>query len=93
VSDLEKYLDKKELEAPGFKSLVDQEYRNLSIGEEIRQLRLASGMTQEELARHMSTTKSAVSRLENHSESVRLATIEKVAKVFNKKVVISFTNL
>ncbi len=90
MSDVEKYINKKEIKAPGFRGKVEEEYENLKLGEEIRQLRLANGMTQEELAKKMSTTKSAVSRLENHSESVRLATIEKVARVFNKKVVINF---
>ena len=90
MSDVEKYINKKDIETPGFRGKVEEEYENLKLGEEIRQLRLSRGMTQEELAKKMSTTKSAVSRLENHSESVRLATIEKVARVFNKKVVINF---
>ncbi|MGM0432263.1 MAG: helix-turn-helix domain-containing protein, partial [Spirochaetota bacterium] len=75
---------------PGFKSKIEEEYKNLRIGEIIRQLRLSQGMTQEELAKRLSTTKSAVSRLENHSESVRLATIERVAQVFNKKLILDF---
>lgn len=90
MSDVEKYINKKEAESPGFKGKIDEEYRNLRIGEIIRQLRLSQGLTQEELAKKLSTTKSAVSRLENHSESVRLATIEKVAQVFNKKLVLDF---
>ncbi len=90
MSDVERYINKKEITTPGFKGRVEEEYENLKLGEEIRKLRLSNGMTQEELAKKMATTKSAVSRLENHSESVRLATIEKVAKVFNKKVVINF---
>jgi len=90
MSDVEKFINKIELKSPGFRERVEEEYENLKLGEEIRQLRLSNGMTQEELAKQMLTTKSAVSRLENHSESVRLATIEKVARVFNKKVVISF---
>jgi ribosome-binding protein aMBF1 (putative translation factor) len=90
MSDVDKYINKKEAEYPGFKTKVNKEYCNLRIGEIIRQLRLSQGMTQEELAEKLSTTKSAVSRLENHSESVRLATIEKVAQVFNKKLVLDF---
>ncbi len=90
MSDVEKYIIKKEIKTLGFRKKVEEEYENLKLGEEIRQLRLSNGMTQKELAKKMSTTKSAVSRLENHSESVRLATIEKVARVFNKKVVINF---
>ena len=90
MSDVDKYISRKDARNPGFKTLVEEAFENLKIGEEIRQLRLSSGMTQEELAKQMSTTKSAISRLENHSESVRLSTIEKVAKVFNKKVEINF---
>ena len=90
MSDVEKYINRKEIKTPGFREKVEEEYENLKLGEEIRQLRLSNGMTQEELAQKMSTTKSAVSRLENHSESVRLATMEKVARVFKKKVVINF---
>ena len=90
MSDVEKYIDIRESNSPGFKAKVEKEYKNLRIGELIRQLRLSHGMTQEDLAKRLSTTKSAVSRLENHSESVRLATIEKVAEVFNKKLVLDF---
>jgi HTH-type transcriptional regulator / antitoxin HipB len=90
MSDIEKYIHEKDLKSPGFRSKVEAEYRTLRIGEIIRQLRLSQGMTQEELAQKLSTTKSAVSRLENHSESVRLATIEKVAKVFDKKLILDF---
>ena len=90
MSDVEKYIDAKEAKSPGFKAKVEEEYKNIRIGELIRQLRISQGMTQEELAKRLSTTKSAVSRLENHSESVRLATIEKVAEVFNKKLVLDF---
>jgi DNA-binding XRE family transcriptional regulator len=90
MSDVEKYIDLKETKSPGFKVKVEEEYKNLRIGELIRQLRISQGMTQEDLAKRLSTTKSAVSRLENHAESVRLATIEKVAEVFNKKLVLDF---
>lgn len=90
MSDVDKYVKKKETFSPGFKRKVEDEILNLRIGEEIRQMRTAVGMTQEELAQKLSTTKSAISRLENHSESVRLSTIERVAEVFEKKVVVSF---
>lgn len=90
MNDVDKYINKMEKTNPGFSSKVDQELENLRIGEEIRNLRVTEGMTQAELALKMSTTKSAISRLENHSESVRLSTLEKVAEIFNKKVRISF---
>lgn len=90
MSDIDKYINKKELSSPGFRKKVEEEVNNLKIGEEIRQMRIMSGMTQEDLAKKLSTTKSAISRLENHSESVRLSTIEKVAEIFDKQVVVSF---
>ena len=90
MNDVDKYILGREQTAPGFKLKVEEELENSKLGEEIRLLRKSSGMTQNELARQLATTKSAISRLENHSESVRLSTIEKVARVFNKKVVISF---
>jgi len=34
----------------------------------------------------MSTKKSVISRMENHSEDIRLSTLEKVAQVFGKKL-------
>lgn len=90
MSDVDKYIKKMETKSPGFTSKVQQELENLKIGEEIRNLRVSKGMTQAELAEKLSTTKSAISRLENHSESVRLSTLEKVAEIFNKKVHVSF---
>ncbi len=90
MSDLEKYINKTEEKYPGFKQELEDEFISLKIGEEIRLMRLASGMTQDELAKKMETTKSAISRLENHSSSMRLSTIEKVAKIFDKKVMLSF---
>ena len=90
MSDVDKFIERKEAASPGFKKKVEDEVKLLRIGEEIKQMRLNSGMTQEELAKRLSTTKSAISRLENHSESVRLSTIEKVAEVFNKQVVVNF---
>lgn len=90
MSDVDKYIKKMENKNPGFSKKVEQELSNLKIGEEIRILRLSEGMTQAELALRMSTTKSAISRLENHSESVRLSTLEKVAEIFNKKISVSF---
>ncbi len=93
MSDLTKFIDKKEQEQSGFKERINREIEAIKIGEEIRAMRIASGMTQAELAEKLQTTKSAISRLENHSTSMRLSTIEKVAGVFDKKVVIHFQQI
>lgn len=90
MSDLERYINKREKKNPHFRQELNEEIENLKIGLRIRELRLEMGFTQEELAEKLHTTKSAISRLENHAESIRLATLEKVAAVFGKEVRIDF---
>ncbi len=58
----------------------------------IIELRIKEGITQEELAKKLQTIKSAISRLENHVENVRLVTLENVAKIFGKEVRINCLN-
>lgn len=48
--------------------------------------RLESGITQEQLAEKLETKKSVISRMENHSEDIRLSTLQKVASVFGKQL-------
>jgi transcriptional regulator with XRE-family HTH domain len=42
-------------------------------------------MTQEEVARRMGTKKSAISRIENHAEDIRLSTLRKYAQAIGKE--------
>ena len=90
MSDLERYIKKREKNNPNFRQELNKEIENLKIGLRIRELRIEKGLTQEELAEKLHTTKSAISRLENHAESIRLATLEKVAAVLGKEVRIDF---
>ena len=86
MSDLENYIQKREKKNPNFRKELEEERQNLRIGMLIKEIRIDKGMTQEELAREINTTKSAISRLENHAESITLATLEKVARALGKKV-------
>jgi transcriptional regulator with XRE-family HTH domain len=45
----------------------------------LRQARERVGATQEQIARKLRTKKSAISRIENHAEDVRLSTLDKYA--------------
>ncbi len=49
MSDVEKYIQKREAKSPNFRKKLDEERRNLRIGMLIRELRIERGMTQEEL--------------------------------------------
>ena len=61
-------------------------YEDFKIGAMIKEMRLENGMTQEQLAEKLNTKKSVISRMENHSEDIRLSTLQKVAAVFGKQL-------
>ena len=82
------YRDQKE-EDPAFAEGYDVGYEDFKIGVLIKELRLKEGMTQEELAKRLHTKKSVISRMENHSEDIRLSTLERVAEVFGKRIQIA----
>ena len=52
----------------------------------LRQARESAGLTQEELARRLNTRKTAISRIENHAEDIKLSTLERVAAALGKQV-------
>jgi DNA-binding transcriptional regulator YiaG len=58
------YLEKL-MENNEFKEKFKEEYRNVCIGEQIAKARYEAKLTQEELARRINTTKSAISRYKN----------------------------
>ena len=52
----------------------------------LRQTREELGMTQEEVAKKLRTKKSAISRIENHAEDIRLSTLNRYAEALGKKL-------
>ncbi len=86
---LDDYIDKR-IEREGItKDDFWEGYDDYKIGVFLREARKKRGLTQEELANRINTTKSVISRMENHSEDIKLSTIEKVAKALGKKVKIA----
>lgn len=86
MSDLKTYIDKRKASDNEFALEYESGYSHFKIGALLRQAREESGMTQEELANQLQTKKTAISRIENHAEDIRLSTLEKIAKVLGKKV-------
>jgi len=89
MSDLSQYIEKRKKIDPEFGNGYDSGYEEFKIGVMIKELRIKEGMTQEELAKRLNTKKSVISRMENHSEDIRLSTLGKVAEVFGKKLQIA----
>jgi ribosome-binding protein aMBF1 (putative translation factor) len=89
MSDLKNYIEIRKTKDPEFAIGYDSGYEEFKIGLLIKDLRVKEGMTQEELAVKLHTKKSVISRMENHSEDIRLSTLGKVAEVFGKKLQIA----
>jgi len=86
MSDLKKYISKRKEQDEVFSLNFDEGYQAFKIGVLLKEARESAGVTQEELASRLSTKKSAISRIENHAEDVKLSTIEKVANSLGKNV-------
>lgn len=60
---------------------LDAGYENFKIGALIYEARLEQGLTQEELARKVGTTKSYISKIENNVKEVRISTLQKIVEL------------
>jgi ribosome-binding protein aMBF1 (putative translation factor) len=56
-------------------------YQNFKIGALIHEARLQKGLTQEELAEKVGTTKSYISKIENNLKEARISTLQKIVEV------------
>jgi len=56
-------------------------YQNFKIGVLIHEARLEKGLTQEELAEKVGTTKSYISKIENNLKEARISTLQKIIEV------------
>jgi len=86
MSDLQKYISKRKERDAEFGENYDKGFENFKIGALLRQARENSGVTQEEIARKLNTKKSAISRIENHSEDIKLSTLRKYAEALGKEI-------
>ena len=89
MSDLKKYISKRKESDSEFAKDFDDGYQAFKIGAVLKQVRESSGLTQEQLAKKLHTKKSAISRIENHAEDIRLSTLEKFAQVLGRKLEVS----
>lgn len=86
MSDLQKYIDKRKRRDSEFAEAFELGYSNFKIGVLLKQARERAGMTQDEVARKLRTKKSAISKIENHAEDIRLSTIQRYAKALGKRI-------
>lgn len=82
MDDLERYVEKRKRRSEKF----DLGYEDFKIGVLLKMAREAAGLTQEEVAKKLKTKKTAVSRIENHAEDIKLSTIGKFTRAIGKKL-------
>jgi DNA-binding XRE family transcriptional regulator len=90
MSDLKKYIQKRAERDTEFEENYEVGYADFKIGVILRQAREAAGLTQDEVAERLNTQKSAISRIENHADDVRLSTIRKYAEAIGSHLQIRF---
>ncbi len=60
---------------------LESGYDNFKIGVLIHDARLEQGLTQEELAEKVGTTKSYISKIENNIKEVRISTLQRIVEL------------
>lgn len=91
MSDLKKYISERKKEDKEFAEGFEEGYEQFKVGVMLRQARESAGLTQEELARRLKTKKTAISRIENHAEDIKLSTLERVAIALGKRLQVSIS--
>ena len=89
--DLDKYIHQRKKTDKRFAKGFEAGYQEFKIGYLLRNARRKSGITQDELARRLRTSKSAISRIENHAEDIRVSTLKKVAEALGKELTIAIS--
>jgi len=86
MSDLQKYKAKRMSKDPESWANYDERFETFKLGILLKQARMEAGMTQEQIAQELQTTKSVISRMENHATDIRLSTLEKFAKAVGRHI-------
>jgi HTH-type transcriptional regulator / antitoxin HipB len=86
MSDLQQYKNNRMVQDPAFWKNYEEKFETFKLGILLKQARIDAGMTQEQIAKELNTTKSVVSRMENHAKDIRLSTLEKFAKVVGRQI-------
>lgn len=86
MSDLKQYIDRRKKIDKEFAEGYEEGYEQFKIGAMLRHARESVGLTQEELALKLNTRKTAISRIENHAEDIKLSTLKRFAAALGKQL-------
>ena len=92
MSDVERYIETRKKRSPKFADNFESGYEAFEFSVMLREARERAGITQEMIAKKLRTKKSAISRIENHAEDIRLSTLGKYAKALGMKLKVQLTS-
>lgn len=88
---MRKSIFNKEMENPNFKAVYDEVAANMSIGEQIAELRHKAKMSQLDLAKKVNTSRTAIIRYERGDyNSFNIKTLAKIASAFGRHLKVQF---
>ena len=83
---MKQYIDRRKKIDKEFAEGYEEGYEQFKIGAMLRHARESVGLTQEELALKLNTRKTAISRIENHAEDIKLSTLKRFAAALGKQL-------
>ena len=72
--------------AKGRASKAKSGFADFEVGLMIRKARETANISQDELANRLKTKRTAISRIENHAEDIKLSTLHRVAKALGREL-------
>jgi HTH-type transcriptional regulator / antitoxin HipB len=90
MDDLDRTIEKLKKRSPYIAENFDKGYEEFKVGVMLKMARKKAGLSQIDIANKLHTNKSAISRIENHAEDIKLSTLEKYAHALNKHLTINF---
>ena len=84
MSDLKAYISRRKKNDKEFEDGYYSGYQEFKIGVMLKLAREEAGLTQDQLAEKMKTKKTAISRIENHAEDIKLSTLKNFARALGK---------
>ncbi len=79
-------LHKRWMKAPGYKHAYEESRLEFELARELIEARIKSGLSQEELAKRMKTSQSAIARLESGATLPSMRSLAKYAEATNSEI-------
>jgi transcriptional regulator with XRE-family HTH domain len=80
MDDLDRMIAERALRDAEFAEGYERGFQAFKLGVMLKAAREGAGLTQAEVARRLGTHKSAISRMENHAEDIRMTTLQRFAE-------------